>query len=156
MSSIARETISLTQYKSSHNLDIPSWFLKKPSQKFEIEWLIMLPTMVGRQKTLKYKFLNINFIQKLKQNTVFSFLLPLINSDIMLQDFRVTFCFNFFQKDLSWREFLKKSTAIYNRIKCVSLKIGLERFQNNIFVELKTVMFFIAFEVLITINDRVK
>ena len=156
MSSIARETISLTQYKSSHNLDIPSWFLKKPSQKFEIEWLIMLATMVGRQKTLKYKFLNINFIQKLKQNTVFSFLLPLINSDIMLQDFRVTFCFNFFQKDLSWREFLKKSTAIYNRIKRVSLKIGLERFQNKIFVELKTVMFFIAFEVLITINDRVK
>ena len=156
MPSIARETICLTQYKSSHNLDIPSWFLKKTSQKFESEWLIMLPTMVGRQKTLKYKFLNINFIQKLKQNTVFSFLLPLINSDIMLQDFRVTFCFNFFQKDLSWREFLKKSTAIYNRIKRVSLKIGLERFQNKIFVELKTVMFFIAFEVLITINDRVK
>ena len=42
----------------------------------------------------------------------------------------------------------------------MSLEIALQRsycmFQNNIFVEPKTVMFFIVLKVLITINDRVK
>ena len=40
-----------------------------------------------------------------------------------------------------WRKLLYKFPAVYNRIECMSLEIALECFPNNIFVELKTVMF---------------
>ena len=53
------------------------------------------------------------------------------------------------KKNLFWgieREFLEMALE---RFKCF-----FECFQNNNFVELKTVMFFIALKVWITINDR--
>ena len=66
------------------------------------------------------------FFQKLKKkNTVSSFLLPLINSGIILEKFWVTFCFNVFKKDF-WRKFLNKFPTVYNWIKCMSLEIALE------------------------------
>ena len=45
---------------------------------------------------------------------------------------------------------MNKFPAVYSRIECISLEIALECL-NNI-VELKTVMFFIAFKVWITIK----
>ena len=33
--------------------DVLTWFIKKPGQKFEIECLLMPPTMVGRRKKNK-------------------------------------------------------------------------------------------------------
>ena len=81
------------------------------------------------------------------KKTVFSFLLPLINSNITLQEYRVTFYFNVFnnKKNCSEESFWT-SLPLFIIESNVSLSkyhrnIRIECFQNSIFVELKIVTF---------------
>ena len=66
------------------------------------------------------------FFQKLKQNTVFSFLLPLINTDITHFKNLELLSILMFLKKFFWRKFLNKFPAVYNWFKCLSLEIALE------------------------------
>ena len=111
--------------------DIPTWFIKKLGQKFENECLIMPPPWLGGGKSFNIRCAQMAsnsffptfwfqgelyflcFFQKLKKNTFFSFILPLISSDITLQESRVTFYFNVSIR-LFWRKFRNKFRAVYN------------------------------------------
>ena len=50
---------------------------------------------------LKRAIFSLFFSKSYYKNTVFPFLVPLINSDIILQESRITFYFNVFEKKLS-------------------------------------------------------
>ena len=78
----------------------------------------------------------------------------------MLQESRVTFYFNVFKKVCSEESFLKSFPLLIIELNIyLSEEHSIKRidcFQNNVFDELRTAMFFIAFKAWITINDRVE
>ena len=71
----------------------------------------------------------------------------MIKSDIILLESRVTFYFSVFKKKLFQRKFPNKFPAVCNQIEFMSLEIALKPFQklkcfqNNIFVEVKAVIY---------------